>query len=210
MHSVEARQAVSEHAEEIVRGFRRGIYARNVKFHIDRVTDWLGKQREARQSTEGTVEPFLSCVVLDLPAVSEEIASVVPLMRIDGSLVVWTPSITQVGQCLDVIEEHKLPLQLDRVLEFGTGISGGREWDVRYAMTRPQAKDLLGSNTEVQAGEAETDGESDRTSVSDESGDAQRSPDTGGRKVMVCRPKVGERIQGGGFVGLWKRKREAN
>jgi hypothetical protein len=30
-------------------------------------------------------------------------------------------------------------------------------------------------------------------------------PPKGGESVLVCRPKVGVRIQGGGFVAVWRR-----
>ena len=110
---------------------------------------------------------------------------------------------------------QRLQLEMERVIELGVnGGSGGREGDVRLA--RPKAARIVEERereptTEEDTCKAQT--ERDETDGSKEGEEAETYaagvqadvPQT--KPVMVCRPKVGERIQGGGFLGAWRKMR---
>jgi tRNA (adenine57-N1/adenine58-N1)-methyltransferase len=63
LHTLDISSKHSKHAKKIVEGFRDGIYAGNVDFHVGDVSDWIANQKATRK----TEEPFLSHVFLDLP-----------------------------------------------------------------------------------------------------------------------------------------------
>lgn len=122
-------------------------------------------------------------------------------------LVVFVPSVTQIGDCVRIIRDRGLRLQMEKVVELGEGVSNGRVWDVRLATRRKGTtkgnrnvdvsteKDAATEQTEelnsnVNAGSASTEGE------------AEVDEDD---SVMVCRPKVGRMTIGGGFIGLWRK-----
>ncbi|EED24509.1 tRNA (adenine-N(1)-)-methyltransferase [Talaromyces stipitatus ATCC 10500] len=208
IHTVDVSPKFSRHAEQIVRGFRRGIYAGNVDFHVGAVEDWIKDQLQRRSSPAGlfkrdnATQPFLSYAILDMPAAHKRIPHVAPALRRDGLLVVFMPSITQIGECVQLIRKEKLPFVMEKVVELGTGISGGRLWDVRMAVKKSRAdpsswtKEGRDGTEAPQTGTEETDSaEPSNTSGEDSTQD----------NVLVCRPKVGSKIVGGGFVGIWRR-----
>lgn len=214
IHTVDVAASFSNHAEKIVHGFRRGLYAPHVDFYIANVEDWVAAQvSRRRKMLKKTVDPFLTHVILDMPSSQLQIENVAPVIRPDGSLVVFCPSVTQIGDCVRLIKEKKLPFFLDRVVELGTGISSGRLWDVRLATRRSSTANSRSSQHSLHSTDAEMkneEGLGDESaqvpelrskSVDDNSSEADQA-------VMVCRPKVGEYIVGGGFVGLWRRMRE--
>lgn len=88
---------------------------------------------------------------------------------------------------------------MDRVVELGAGISGGRQWDVRFAVKKSSA-DPSSWAKRSDAAEGAAPGENADEAVPVPPEEAPR--DDG---VLVCRPKVGNRIVGGGFVGVWRR-----
>ncbi|CAG8023107.1 unnamed protein product [Penicillium olsonii] len=206
IHTVDTGAKFSALAEKNVKGFRRGMYAGNVDFYVGPVESWAAQQKELRKTEQGsegsTVEPFVSHVILDMPSSNLRIPHVTPIMKRDGLLVVFMPSITQIGECLKLIKDQNLPLVQEKVIELGNGISGGRQWDVRYA-TKKSSSDpaswATSSETEGSASEAEETSDTDSSEVVV----PEQPPKE--ESVLVCRPKVGVRIQGGGFVGVWRR-----
>jgi hypothetical protein len=101
-------------------------------------------------------------------------------------------------------------LFLEKVVEVGGAVGvGGREWDVRPVKPRAlleakvedtkqskyleEGRDILGGPVE-DLGELPAKTLVSKNPVSDDNG-----------WEMVCRPKVGIRISGGGFVGVWRR-----
>lgn len=220
IHTVDVSAKFSTHAEKIVRGFRRGIYAGNVDFHVGAVENWIEDQvQRRRDSTPSlgifsnskakiTVQPFLSHAILDMPSAEKRIPHVAPVLRRDGLLAVFVPSITQIGECVQLIQRERLPFVMERVVELGMGLSSGRLWDVRLAVKKSRADPNTWSTTESSSGNSEDEAEArevptgkeeaDSTTVSEEDSRAQDN-------VLVCRPKVGSRIVGGGFVGIWRR-----
>jgi hypothetical protein len=216
IHSVEISPIYSKHAQtKVVAGFRRGLYLPHIDFHVANVNDWIGRQLEARHH-----QPFLSYVFLDMPSSHAYLQQVVNAMKDHALLAVFVPSITQIGECVREIKINSLPLRMDKVLELGDGISNGRPWDVRLAFKRANdatdepSPSGLGQGDEDEACRVELNIENEISSTLDRQDDDGTLPSSrsGSREhvlnqepVMVCRPKVGERVIGGGFVGLWRR-----
>lgn len=124
--------------------------------------------------------------------------------------------------------KKNLPLSLDTVVELGVGVSGGREWDVRVAPVRArQAQRTRNATSDVNMaeeanhsvaldnGEEKVDEGYDSepngvlTSPPDQAEESatQRPEEDSRAWAMVCRPKVGKTVIGGGFVGLWSKMR---
>ncbi|KIX92148.1 uncharacterized protein Z520_12141 [Fonsecaea multimorphosa CBS 102226] len=202
LHTVEAVPANSIHAEKIVRGFRRGLYWPHVDFYTGDVKDWIA------QNADG--EAFLDYVLLDMPGVHSQIPHVEPAMRDSAKLVVFVPSITQIADCVKVVQELALPLQMEKVLELGEGISSGRKWDVRLVKPR-KGSGSIGHEQEVpvQVSRSESENHKDveddpRGPPPDDEGEISSTTQED-QPVMICRPLVGERTFGGGFIALFKK-----
>ena len=206
IHSVELSPAYSAHAEKLVRGFRKGMYAPHVEFYVANISDWIASQIEARRKIlHKETDPFLSYVLLDMPGSYLQIEKVAKTMKDGALLVVFVPSVTQIGDCVRAIQQKQLPLKMENVLELGEGISNGRVWDVRLFKKRAKAavkviESSEGSNAEalhehLTCEEPKSDGE---PAILGE-GNEDDTP------VMVCRPKVGRLVIGGGFLGLWRK-----
>ncbi|KAI9376004.1 S-adenosyl-L-methionine-dependent methyltransferase [Aspergillus egyptiacus] len=222
IHTVDVSPKFSAHAETIVRDFRRGIYAGNVDFYVGHAENWIAEQIRQRTPAAAAFslrrqprnpDPFLSYAILDMPSANLRIPHVVPILRHNGILAVFMPSVTQIGECVDLIRKQKLPLVLEKAVELGAGISSGRLWDIRHAVKkRADPSSWLASADAVAEGESESDSETDAaTEESAGSSEAEtlveetqaqaKEPES----VLVCRPKVGPRIVGGGFVGIWRK-----
>ncbi len=188
LHTLDVSAAHSAHAERLVRGFRRGLYAGDVDFHVGDLPAFF-----ARADGGGDARP-LSHVVLDMPSSHEQLERVGAHMRDDAALLVFSPSVTQIADCVGVVHEGRLPLRLERVVELAGGFAGGRDWDVRVArIRRPDSV----------------------AEVRDPRSWFQKLLGLGGapaverpRHAMVCRPRAGGSVVVGGFVGLWRRSSE--
>jgi tRNA (adenine57-N1/adenine58-N1)-methyltransferase len=129
---------------------------------------------------------------------------------VDGNLIVFNPSITQINECALKIKQEGIPLELDRVIELGVnGGSGGREWDVRPVKPRVQKVQVAPEeDAELSSDNASRDAEQEQAEhVPVQDGSPSQTPDEG-KWAMVCRPKVGERVVGGGFLGVFKKKHQ--
>jgi hypothetical protein len=230
VHSVEISPTYSRHAEKkVVAGFCRGLYSPHIDFHIANVNEWVDEQLEQRNR-----EAFLSYVFLDMPSSHRYLAKTTNAMKENALIAIFVPSITQIGDCVWEIKANGLPLRMEKALELGDGISNGRLWDVRLAFkkakdpiesscTSPhresESKISVDDLATIQAGESEEDESAQEeahthsetsSTVSTREEDRSSSLTLGKGEpseepVMVCRPKVGERVIGGGFVGLWRR-----
>ena len=224
IHTTDVSPSFSVHAERIVHGFRKGIYAPHVEYYISPVKDWVTSQSQLRRTLQTDnqdqpLEPYISYALLDLPSVHAQLSDVAPIMRPNGLVAIFTASVTQIGDCVREIQEKSLPFKSVKTLELGTGISSGRVWDVRLASVRARSTDrdrLIGEQkqkmkkTKKSAEAAISEGESSNEDtaciassdiVPEEEGEqGEEDP-----QVMVCRPKVGERIVGGGFLGLFRK-----
>ncbi len=202
VHSLDIEPRYSKHAQKIAQGFRDGMYARNIDFHVGDISAWIASQRRMRK----TEEPFLTHVLLDLPSANTHLANVAPALHVNGMLAVFNPSITQIVECVEMIREQKMPYLLDQVIELGAGTI--REWDVRAVRPRailrekdipePLKQPSEETDSEVQVQGQELKGE--------ELAEDQAKQEE--KWAMVCRPKVGAQVVGGGFLGLWKRMKQ--
>lgn len=211
IHSLDNSPEHSKHARKIVQGFRRGLYSNDVEFHVGDVSEWVDKEvaLRASNSTDSADRAFLSHIFLDLPDSHSYAMKAVSVLHVDGNLVVFAPSITQIVKWVDEIRKKKLPLLLDQVLELGLGISGGRQWDVRAvkprALLQAESTKVVNVTNPVQSKMQQSWDSHDE--VTPEASHARVDDDDFGWEV-VCRPKVGDKVIGGGFVGLWKRMKE--
>jgi hypothetical protein len=197
IHTLDISSKHSQHAKKIVEGFRHGMYAGNVDFHVGDVSEWIAKQRASRK----TDEPFLTHVFLDLPNATSHLANVAPALHVNGLLAVFNPSITQIAECVETIREQRMPYLLDQVIELGAGTI--REWDVRAVKPRASAKKAQTKQVSEPASD-----ESEETESGQEARDNELKEDLNTQEekwVMVCRPKAGQQVVGGGFLGLWRR-----
>lgn len=192
IHTLDISPVHSKHAEDVVRNFRHGMYYSDIDFHVGTIPDYLTKRLEE------TPEPFLSHAILDLPSCHSYMEVIGRALKPDGLLLVFCPSITQINTCVKVVKDEKLPFLLENTLELGAGIGvGGKEWDVRAV--KPRA--VLKAEAEMRNfldGEVESE-----TDVARTENEITPSQDSGWE--MVCRPKVGNRIVGGGFLGVFRR-----
>ncbi|KAI9724887.1 MAG: hypothetical protein M1812_000163 [Candelaria pacifica] len=223
VHTIDISAKHSTHAQRIVGGFRRGMYVGSIDFYTGDVSKWIEEQLRKREPGD----PFLAHVVLDLPSTHTHLDNVASALRVDGLLAVFNPNITQITKCVEVIREKRLPFVLDRVVELG-GSTGGREWDVRPVKPRAllkaekekklAASEQSTSAIQVQNEEGAVLAESgavessamacDEKSRAEEYAEPSIEKDSGWE--MICRPKVGDRLVGGGFLGLWRRMRHTN
>ncbi|KAL3464695.1 S-adenosyl-L-methionine-dependent methyltransferase [Aspergillus heterothallicus] len=223
IHTVDVEPRFSKHAESIVRGFRRGIYAGNVDFYVGHVENWIAEQIRLRTpppssnpfslTKQKKLEPFLTHAILDMPSANLRIPHVAPILKQNGLLAVFMPSVTQIGECVETIRNERLPLVLEKAVELGSGISNGRLWDIRYAAKKSRADPSSWTIANESNAESDTETEAGADPALEE---APSSPDekiavkgtqelAKPKSVLVCRPKVGTRIVGGGFVGIWRK-----
>ncbi|TDZ54608.1 tRNA (adenine(58)-N(1))-methyltransferase TrmI [Colletotrichum trifolii] len=169
LHTLDVNPTSSRTAHNLVRYFRRGMYLADVDFHVGTIRSYLSSQLALRDHA-----PFLSHVILDLPASQEHAGVCVDALLPGGKMAVFYPSITQVLDFVVWAEESGQPIKLDRVVELSTSTSngdvqfrdglGGRHWDVKTVGIRKTAA-----------------------------------------KGVVCRPKVGGLVIGGGFLAVFSR-----
>ncbi|KAF2032207.1 S-adenosyl-L-methionine-dependent methyltransferase [Setomelanomma holmii] len=197
VHTLDVSSKHSKHARKIVAGFRDGIYARNVDFHVGDVSDWIADQKSRRK----TEEPFLSHVFLDLPNAESHLTNVAPVLHVNGILAIFNPSITQIAGCVEAIREQKMPYLLDQVIELGAGTI--REWDVRAVRPRATLKKAEARESPSLGGEEEVDPIEGQAARDGELAEALAQTEE--KWAMVCRPKAGQQVVGGGFLGLWRR-----
>lgn len=212
IHTIDISAKFSKHAAKVVRGFRNGIYASNVDFHVGDVSEWTKAQQLHRASLSGSDEaaPFLMHAFLDLPSTHDHLSTVASALHVNGTLVVFNPSITQIAECVKQVKQNALPLFLDQVLELGNnGTSGGKEWDVRAVVPRAVAERLQSKGSpdgENLGAKVDTDGRGDATL--DALVETPVVPEPPKDLTLVCRPKVGGMIVGGGFLGVFKKTRQ--
>ncbi len=205
IHTVDVSRKHSKHAEQVVSGFRQGLYTHDIIFHVGDVSEWMDEQVSDRGL--GTEKAFLSHVVLDMPSASFHVEKAASILHTNGSLLAFNPSITQIISIIKVIKQLRLPLVLSSVLELGLN-SGGRDWDVRTIIPRALTRKAEAHMREDDASRSADQGSNDGTSAdpaesdtADEDNDEDKEPVYD--QVTVCRPKSGYRVAGGGFLGVW-------
>jgi tRNA A58 N-methylase Trm61 len=200
IHTMDISEKHSIHARKVVNDFKNGIYTRDIEFHVGTPSEFLA-------STAGE-KRWLTHAILDMPGSHKEMGVVAEHVVLGGKMVLFTPSITQLIDAQREVRENELPLYLERVIELGGGISGGREWSLKFVKSRASmraASTPLPTTSEESTAETglESEDRSDADSAVDVSGGSDEP-----EWVVSCRPKPGKMIQGGGFVGLWTRVEE--
>lgn len=217
LHTLDIKSAYTSHARNLIHSFKKGLYAPTIDFHTSPVGPWVSTALKKRRDV-----PFLSHAILDLPDSDQELSAVAAAVKTDGTIVVFNPSITQIMQCLRKVREEGMQLELEKVIELpGNGGAGGREWDVRPIVPRSRLKkDAAVAEAEQGGyepmGEAGTgsegesleivDGEVDGSEVLEQ--DHEQRASSSAKEEMICRPKVGGRIAGGGFLGVFRKWRD--
>lgn len=201
VHTLDISSKHSKHAKKIVEGFRDGMYAGNVDFHVGDVSAWIAGQRTVRK----TEEPFLTHVFLDLPNAHSHFENVAPALHVNGILAVFNPSITQIAECVETIREQRMPYLLDQVIELGAGTI--REWDVRAVKPRATLRKVDVRDVSESLGEEAIEAAKEQGARDGELAEALAKQED--QWAMVCRPKAGQQVVGGGFLGLWRRMEKA-
>ncbi|KAF4554002.1 Hypothetical protein D9617_5g068770 [Elsinoe fawcettii] len=214
LHTIDISEKYSKHAEKIVAGFRKGVYSGNINFNVGSVSDWVRAEIERRSDKAA----FLSNAFLDLPGLEDHLATVSSVLLPDSKLIVFAPSVTQILACFEKARKAKLPLVLGQVIELGTnGSSGGREWDVRAVVPRDKIKrrkaesevsERAPQDVDVRAetSEDELSLESETSAADSSAAEVEVEPEPDAEEKIVCRPKVGDRITGGGFLAVFIKK----
>ena len=223
IHTLDISSRHSHLAQKNLYGFRRGMYAGDVDFHIGDLSDWIDQRLNAKKDENhqsSADSPFLSHVILDLPGSDRHVEKVASALHTDGKLIVFNPSLTQIASCVEVIRKLKLPLFLDNVVETGPSMTGGRDWDVRAVRPRALMRAEMERNVplgakdaapNVDQAETNTSVENDEAEFEKRDGEQARLPEeepTGWE--MVCRPKVGYRMVAGGFLGVFTKMKHRN
>lgn len=216
VHTVDVSEKYSEHAKKIVYGFRQALYEKDIIFNVANVSDWLDQQMRERQLDKSEDKAFLHHVILDMPSSYQHMTKASTTLRSNGSLLLFSPSITQITAAVDLVRMEKLPLFLERVVELGPSLTGGKEWDVRAV--KPRAL-LLAEQEGKQTSKMELKGrepslEHPETTSTQQSvdmisrgGEQSQAAIGGGQGLeMICRPKPFARLLGGGFLGVWRKK----
>ncbi|KAJ4286718.1 hypothetical protein N0V90_012970 [Kalmusia sp. IMI 367209] len=202
VHTLDISSKHSKHARKIVEGFRNGIYAGSIDFHVGDVTSWISEQNSSRKAKS----PFLSHVILDLPNAESHLETVASVLQVNGILAVFNPSITQIVECVEKIRKDRMPYLLDQVIELGA--STIREWDVRAVRPRATLKKAEESGlSDSSSSEEPIDAIKGQEARDDEL--AQDLAKSEEKWAMVCRPKAGQQVVGGGFLALWRKMEKA-
>ena len=124
---------------------------------------------------ETSQAPFLSHAILDLPAADEHADLVIKALHPNAQLIIFNPSISQIADFQAWAVKTKQPIRLERVIE------------LPVSTTADGVKENGGGK------------EWDVKTV------IPRNDEGEGKMVQVMRPKVGDRVAGGGFVAVMRR-----
>ena len=221
VHTVDISPHYSEHAKKIVHGFRQGLYSNNVEFYTGGVSQWIDQQIQKRHLEDKDDKSFLSHAVIDMPNSHQHLAKVASVLCPQGDLILFNPSVTPFIKAVDTIRRYKVPIYLDRILELGAHMTGGKEWDIRAV--KPRAS--LRAEQEQRSSDRNLSRATDAAETTSNMGTIEGTnidgpqlfaaenaeKDEGSSECeqgleMICRPKAYARVVGGGFVGLWKKK----
>ena len=236
IHSVDSVETYSRRAQKVVQGFRQGLYRSDVDFYTGDISKWIAAElaRRSGSSIDGTASgptrPFLNHIILDCPSSHWHFTMASAALHPNGLLVTFHPSISQIHACMQTVRNEKLPLWSEKVLEVSADWTGGREWDVRFVKPRVTMRqerglempptvdrdtkildaEVTGSSDVDEETEAAEVSQSDTHIDSDESSSATPLSTTNsleGGFEIVSRPRAWIRRVGGGFIGVWRKKR---
>lgn len=234
IHTVELAPHVSDFGRKHVSGFRQGMYSGNVDFHTANLSTWIEQQVFARTAVGlPPGNPFISHAILDLPGAHDHLEAVASVVHTDGIVLVFTTHITQLLSCLELSRKLRLPLILQRAIEIGPGVTGGRDWELGftkkrkdvYRESKSEAEMLessisdtsesvlnTGSLSSVQKADMPLEnldgGEATAARMEDEQQDLHtdtRPMAKNEELFAICRPKVVKDFMVGGFVGVFRK-----
>lgn len=159
LHSLDQNSAHLKTGRKTLAQFQRGIYAKNVDFHlVESPSKWLEEQWDSQNQ--------LDAAFLDMPSSEDHFKAIAQNLKIDCPIILFSPSVTQILDAVKHVHLNRdLRLSHIRTMEFIPGAGGGmREWNVGFTTVRST-----------------------------------------GEQSAICRPKVGIRVCGGGFVGIFKK-----
>lgn len=123
-------------------------------------------------------QPFLSRAILDLPAADEHAEDLIKALRPDALLIIFNPSISQIADFQLWMTRTKQPVRLEKVVELPTSTVHDGVHDGVAGGRHWDLKLVV-------------------TRKNEEEGDST--------PAQVMRPKVGDRVGGGGFVAVLRR-----
>ena len=178
IHTLDHNKKHSHAAYNLVRNFRRAQYLPSIDFHIGTIKPFLTAELAKRDG-----KPFLSHAILDLPSAHEHAETVIQALRTSGLLIIFKPSVSQIGEFEVWAKETGQPIKQEKVLELSNdrhsekqsdvgGWGGGRPWDVKIVTPKKAKAAVEGTKSEA---------------------------------VQVMRPTVGGLVVGGGFVAIYRR-----
>lgn len=175
LHTLDQNHKRVRAAYRLVRNFRRAQYLADIDFHLCSIDEYIGSRLQASNG-----EPVFSRAILDLPSPQDHADKLVEALHPNAILIVFNPSISQIAEFHAWSTLNKKPLRLEKVLELPTttindGVHDGSSGGRHWAVMNVRPKAESGHD---------------------------ESP---GRIVQVMRPKVGDRVGGGGFVGVFRR-----
>lgn len=115
------------------------MYSNDIEFHLGDVSEWIDQQTNNR-GLDKKDPSFLSHILLDMPNADQHIEKAASALHVNGSLLAFDPSIMQIMAIVEIVKRRYLPLRLDRVVELGSNMTGGRGLDVRAVKPRALAR----------------------------------------------------------------------
>ncbi|KAJ2904033.1 tRNA (Adenine-N(1)-)-methyltransferase [Zalerion maritima] len=176
IHTFDIQASFQRVAHNIIRRFKRALYLPSINFHTGNIRLYLAQRLE-----ESGGAPFLSHCVLDLPdpmlvgATDEICKSLLP----GGLLLVFNPSVTQIADVVAAIMKDSATMNLERVIEMSAETPGPGDSPV---------------------GDTDVGGGRDWTVKAV----IVKGRESEGWKY-VCRPKYGNSVAAGGFVGIFRK-----
>lgn len=125
---------------------------------------------------ESDGQPFLSRAILDIPATFRHADTVIDALLPNGLLIIFVPSISQVAEFQKWVGDNRQPVRCEKVLELPVSTSADGTHDSGGG--RPwDVKTVTPREDSLE----------------------------NGQPVQIMRPKVGDRVVGGGFIALFRR-----
>ncbi|KAI8136721.1 S-adenosyl-L-methionine-dependent methyltransferase [Fennellomyces sp. T-0311] len=118
IHTCDIREGHSNTAQKHVQRYERGRYKDSVTFHIGDVCEVIFPE-----------DTMFDGIALDMPAPTESIEKLLPVLRNDRFIVCYLPNMTQVLDLVRAIRD--LPVVLESCIEVEW-----KEWDVRATHVR--------------------------------------------------------------------------
>lgn len=202
VHTIEKFAANAAVARRTIAGFRHGIYSPHIDSHVGDVSAFIDSAIASRSTPGQKTEQIFSHIILDLPGAHNYVRQAARALKDGGTLILFCPSVTQIAQAVQKIRALNLPLAYSSVLELGLGMSGGKQWDVRAVKLQPAPPSIPVAKSSFV--------ERLKTRLAQFLRVAPPEPLSSERWETVARPSVGHRVAGGGFVGVWHRKRTSD